>query len=72
MRVVTPAMIIAVDLDECTLEDGNIKLTGMASTLTCEIVLTPKDALHTAGLFLKPKIIWACVKALFSENRKPD
>ena len=70
MRVVTPAMVLAVDVEESVVEDGRIKLSGMASTLTCDVLLSPREALKIARLFLKPSIFWLCLASIVNSKEK--
>ena len=65
MRVATPAITLTVELNSSCVEDGDIKLTGMASTLQCDITLKPREAFRVARLFLKPSIIKVCLSSLF-------
>jgi hypothetical protein len=65
MRVSTPAITLAVDIESSCVEDGKIKLTGMASTLQCDVTLKPREVFLMARLFLKPGIIKVCLASLF-------
>ena len=67
MRVVTPAMKLAVRIDELAAKDGLLQMSGVAGMLPCETTLRPSELRSMIGKLLRPSIL----KLLLSSDPPP-
>lgn len=57
MRVVTPAMKLDVRIDEAAVDQDQLKLSGVAGILPCEVTLHPSELRRLLLRVLRPRTL---------------
>ena len=57
MRVVTPQLKLSVRIDEATMQDDKLTMTGVAGMLPCEVTLDSAEMRRLIGIMPKMALL---------------